>query len=118
MLGAEEDSNNLESVSSHFDTMREKSLEMELKLKSKMTPPKFNNKSKKLIAERPSFNLNVLPGFSFAEVSTVVTLLVTRSKEFLFKFGFVKDVDLMTLEMSHEGRRGKKTCKYFFDPFS
>lgn len=37
------------------------------------------------------------------------TLLVTRSKEFLFTLDFVKDVDLMTLEMSHEGRREKTT---------
>lgn len=42
------------------------------------------------------------------------TLLVTRSKEFLFTLDFVKDVDLMTLEMSHEGRRGKKLQMYLW----
>lgn len=87
---------------------------MELRLKSKTTPLKFNNKSKKRIAERPSFSLNELPGFSFAEVSTMVTLLVTRSKEFLFTLDFVKYVDLMTLEMSHEGRRGKNLQIFFW----
>lgn len=53
---------------------------------------------------------------SFAEVSIIMAHLVTRRNEFsLFEFGFVKGINFMTFEVSHEGRR-KKNYKYFFGP--